>query len=684
MRSSSRIRIQEKGEGMYRTYVPVMSGNANICTEELVAELKKANADKILLIAPLVLEDEQALKAKRERLAAETAYFRERGIWVGFWLVPSLGYGSGNAVVQGEKAKSFVKKRLIADTKTMRGTKTEAFCPLDPGFVRAFCECICAYAQIGTELILLEDDLYFGNFDLRETGCCCDLHLRAFAEKTGRLYSPEELCRALYCEGSASVGVRRAWQELKRETMLQFLRSVRAALNEVDARVRLGVSANHVTYDLDGAPLQEMARAAAGKTEPFVRLTGAPYWETARLPSNIECVRLQIHWMRGSGAEMISEGDTFPRPRSRVPAAYLECFDQILRASGGTEGILKYMLDYTSAPLYDPGYLQFHARNRDKYALLDKYFSEKESVGVNVCEFQHLIADRIFDDAEPLEFMALYAHQDAICPPSIVMARDNSLPVSYGVPGYANIIFGENGRHAGEKELRSGAVLDAKAAMLLQERGIDVGFTKAEPAKLPNEEYFYPYADKILVENANWDIPARYYAFTLKEGAKIRSEFRFAASSLSLQVNERAQEKPFPACYTYENASGQRFVVYAFSAFTATPRNVFLPWVTGRFRNIYRQKQLCDLIAWAQRRPLPAVCNGNPDLYILCKKKGENLTVGLWNLYADGIFGAEVLLDGEYTSCEIVGGAGRLAGNKVILESEIRPFEFVILDLQRR
>lgn len=667
---------------MYKTYVPVMSGNEKLCDEKLVSALKKADVDKILIAVSLVLENSAALRVHKERLAEETAFFRDRGIDVGFWLVPTLGYGSGNAVVQGEKAKTFTKKRLIADTGAMKGTKTEAFCPLDPGFVKAFCECICEYARIGTDLILLEDDLYFGNFDLRETGCCCDLHLRAFAEKTGKLYTPEELCRALFGESPASNKLRKEWQTLKSDTMLQFLRSVRAALNRVDPHIRLGVSANHVTYDLDGAPLQKMARAAVGDTVPFVRLTGAPYWETARLPSNIECVRLQIHWMKNSGIEMISEGDTYPRPRSRVPAAYLECFDQILRASGGTQGILKYMLDYTSAPMYDPGYLQFHTRNMQKYRLIDEYFGGKDCVGVNLCEFQHLLADRVFDEAEPLENMALYAHQDAVCPPSIVMARDNSLPVAYGAEGYASFIFGENGRHAAESDFRHGAILDAKAALLLHARGIDVGFESASLAELPNEEYFIPYGDKVLVENPNWDIPAKYYAFSLKKAAKVHSEFRFAESSVSLQVQKKAEARPFPACYTYENAARQKFVVYAFVAFSATPRNVLLPWVTGRFRNIYRQKQLTDLIAWAQGAPLPAVCTGNPDLYILCKKKGNELTVGLWNLYADTICGASVELNRAYETCEIVGGEGSVFGNKVVLKSEIKPYEFVILNLR--
>ena len=74
----------------------------------------------------------------------------------------------------------------------------------------------------------------------------------------------------------------------------------------------------------DGATVQELAYAAAGDTNPFVRLTGAPYWarENNTLSAVIESNRMQLGWFKDSGIEMISEGDPYPRPRSRIPAAY--------------------------------------------------------------------------------------------------------------------------------------------------------------------------------------------------------------------------------------------------------------------------------------------------------------------------------------------------------------------------
>lgn len=173
-----------------------------------------------------------------------------------------------------------------------------------------------------------------------------------------------------------------------------------------------------------------------------------------------------------------------------------------------------------------------------------------------------------------------------------------------------------------------------------------------------------------------------FSARTADKGAKIVSKFRYE-DSLSLQTWDKISRAPIPACYVYENADGQRFAVYTFVAMWACPYDNFSPWVTGLFRNVYRQKQLNSVIPWAMRAPLPAVCEGHPDLFVLCKKDKDGMTVGLWNLHADAVRNAVVTLDCDYKSLNAtVGGEGELSGNTVTLTSEIKPYECVILDLK--
>ena len=121
--------------------------------------------------------------------------------------------------------------------------------------------------------------------------------------------------------------------------------------------------------------------------------------------------------------------------------------------------------------------------------------------------------------------------------------------------------------------------------------------------------------------------------------------------------------------YRYENEKGQRFLVFTF--------DMDMSWMEmGVGRSYCRQRQLIEGLEWAGRKKLPAVCKGNPDLHIICKRTEEGLAVGLWNLSADYILDDEIRLDGEYDQMEQFGCSGELAGDCVKLSGEIAPYAF--------
>ena len=93
-------------------------------------------------------------------------------------------------------------------------------------------------------------------------------------------------------------------------------------------------------------------------------------------------------------------------------------------------------------------------------------------------------------------------------------------------------------------------------------------------------------------------------------------------------------------------------------------------------RSYCRQRQLIEGLEWAGRRRLPAVCPGNPDLYIMAKRTEERLAVGLWNLSADYVPDALIRLDRAYGEASFFGCAGELAGDGVRLSGDIAPFAF--------
>ena len=145
----------------------------------------------------------------------------------------------------------------------------------------------------------------------------------------------------------------------------------------------------------------------------------------------------------------------------------------------------------------------------------------------------------------------------------------------------------------------------------------------------------------------------RFYPVTLDEKAEVLSTLGDS-----------------PAAYRYENAHGQRFIVYCFDLTTPYPENALV-------RSYCRQRQLIDGLEWAGRRKLPAVCPGQPDLYMTCKRTEDGLAVGLWNLSVDVISDARIRLDGAYTALEAFNAAGAIEGDGVLLSSDIMPFSFV-------
>ena len=63
-----------------------------------------------------------------------------------------------------------------------------------------------------------------------------------------------------------------------------------------------------------------VSKAFAGDTAPFLRTIGAAYHST-QVSMAVETTRAQAFWCKGTGIELFTEGDVYPRPRYTVPAA---------------------------------------------------------------------------------------------------------------------------------------------------------------------------------------------------------------------------------------------------------------------------------------------------------------------------------------------------------------------------
>ena len=158
----------------------------------------------------------------------------------------------------------------------------------------------------------------------------------------------------------------------------------------------------------------------------------------------------------------------------------------------------------------------------------------------------------------------------------------------------------------------------------------------------------------------------------------------FKACSVCLKPDAQAQsifhytkqgEKVQSAgSYYYENASGNRFFVFAFDMYYNKDVS---------FRSYSRGRQIISAVQYLSGKRLPASIENCPDLYMMCKRgDDESLTVGLWNIFADPVFEPVITLDQSYNSIRFIGCTGKLEGDKVYL-SEISAFGFAGFEVLR-
>ena len=584
---------------MYLTSVPVMI-RPDFDREGTLKALKRSHADIVFLVLTRKMEyrfsPEEDLAMVRELIP----YYEKEGFTVGVWIGESVGHDWGTP--------GPYTPLVLQDGTPLHA----AYCPLDRNFSHDICHWIAKVAGYGAKLLLIDDDFRLSRGTYGMT-CFCERHRRAFAEAVGMADLPDALrVRDLVYTGAPS-RYRDAWLTLSGDTLRNFARKIRAAVDEVDPKITIGFCGCLSTWDLDGVESSELAGIFAGEgNRPFLRLIGAPYWIAINPPDRkmhdvIDFERMEAYHVKDLGMTVLSEGDSYPRPRYAVPAVYLEGFDTLLHADGNLDGIHKYTVDYYASPSYEEGYYRAAEENRPIHEAIDRLFGGKHTVGI-----RHPAVMRTLRDAELPDTFATpgYGINDGAC-----FVSSCSLPLTFGEEGeYPAVVFGEEARHVARKFLKGGAILDLNAAKILEKRGIDVGLERVGDPLLSPVELFRDSGERVfLFGGTKWRTEP-------KSGATVESDFIDADGT---RVS---------GTYSYTNADGDSFLVLPFTVKRVGDRRE--ESVIGIYESYERQKQVA---AFARRigRPLPAECPGYPDLYLLCKDGEGRRTVGLWNFFAD-------------------------------------------------
>lgn len=602
--------------------------------DRLLDELKKLDAHRVILALDTYELDPEKRAAVMEDLQDNCAYFQQHGLEVGAWIwtfmvTENPGF-TNMRTINGKEEKNFI-------------------CPSDPAFLDFASAYVEDIARCHVDMILFDDDFRYGFFE-DSPGCLCDNHMEMIRQLTGKEQTREQLQQHIV-SGSGNV-YRNAYLKANGDCFRNFARRMRQAVDSVDPNIRMGACACMTSWDIDGIQAKELAYILAGNTRPVVRLIGAPYWAIPQawgigLQDIIELERMESAWTKTPGMEVIAEGDVYPRPRSMCPASYLEGFDTAIRASGCTDGILKYALDYHANADYETGYRQFHERNRDLYKRIDNHFCHKNHLGVRVWESSSKVSDMVMPTKvnDTVDIQKLFFSKAAST------LAFNSIPTVYEGTGLCGIVFDESARNLPPEALEHGLIIDLAAAEILTERGVDVGLRKIGSAtQSGNREHF--------LSNNNYHFSLyspTVYDIELSDTATVLSNIETALGTL-------------PMSYCYENSDGKRFLVLNINTRAGFDAPMAL-------KNYARSRQYADAVQWLCGEKLPAYCYGHPGLYIQCKSDQQELSVGLWNFCADIAINPMVELSEQYANIQFINGNGELKGDRVIL-SDIPAFGF--------
>ena len=637
---------------MYKISVPIRNLTVTPETRGRFLELlKKAKAHRVFLTRTDFCKNEDEEKQMIESLRDNVRFFEENGLEVGIWVGTTIGHG---VVLEGttvQDTDGAMDQLVGIDGTVIEDTR----CPLDPRFQKMITRHFQCLAKTGVRTILIDDD-----FRLSMHGthfcCTCDRHMELLQQACGERFSREELWQRAFC--STPNKYRDAWMKVQGDTLRDFARLLRKAVDEIDPSILLANCSPAAAWDVDGTDSAiEISRILAGNNPPLVRLYGAPYIATYSgkryLPYAINLSRATVAMARGEGVETMSEGDVYPRPRYVIPASHLELYDAIMRADGEYDGILKYMAEYNSSPDFETGYFDMHTENLPLMEEITELFEGTVACGVNVP-----IHPRQMRGADFTFCTNNYRYPSQFAG---ILAGNCSVPTVFNGKGLCSIVFAEEARLCDPDDLSRGGILDAVAAIYLTRQGVDVGL--AEEGEFLNHSVSFLRKPDHSEQGNVCGGTARLLSAKLKEGA----------TPVLLALTEKG-EKVY--AYRYENADGQKFLVYTYDS-------VAFPSDTPHMRGYLIQEALKEAAEWIGGTQLPAYTEKHPFLYILTKKQDDRMVVGLFNCFDDRVTNCRVTLDDTYGSIRFLNGEGHLEGSCAVLDSVLHAYDLCIFEVRK-
>lgn len=256
-----------------------------------------------------------------------------------------------------------------------------ANCPLDETFSKTLARDMADYAAVARpDFIFVEDD-----FSLTAAnGCFCERHLAEFAKRQGKRYEREELLAILAQDTPEAIALNRAWQALKKDTLIDLAREIRAEMDKKCPEIPIGLMQSGAS-DRDGDFTEDVARALAGPNHtPFVRLYGTFYcgFESKKLP---KVMHHPLYFTQHMGEDILRyhESDTYPHTRFYTSGKQANA---LLGAaySYGMGGSIYFAQQYFDHPGEEDAFGKIFKKEQARFATLAHLASGCRPVGVEI------------------------------------------------------------------------------------------------------------------------------------------------------------------------------------------------------------------------------------------------------------------------------------------------------------
>ena len=219
--------------------------------DRVVAALKQAGITRAFLATGALTTDETENKRVISLLRENLAYLKKEGFEAGVWYWAFMCDDGGK----------FTKITGVNG----HPSATEC-CPSDPEFRRFAADFTRRVAELGPDIILLDDDLRYGHLD-SGLSCFCEHHMADICARVGETLTRDELKEKIFTGGKNKY--RDAYMDSLGDAMRLYATALREAIDTVDPRIRLGQCSCITCWDQEGVTSPEMSKIFAGSTRPF-------------------------------------------------------------------------------------------------------------------------------------------------------------------------------------------------------------------------------------------------------------------------------------------------------------------------------------------------------------------------------------------------------------------------------